>query len=109
MKSPHLLTWAASNVRIAIGIRGRVSALQAHLMREVAIRPGQEEVFIKFDSTLWLGVDLHHPALDPIGIELVIDCAVERIGEVDTVSITTDLHHLRSTIKRLTALRMRSA
>jgi hypothetical protein len=63
-------------------------------MRQVAIGPGQEEVFVKFDPALWLGVDHDHPALDPIGIELVIDCAVERIGEVDAASIATDLDHI---------------
>jgi hypothetical protein len=31
---------------ITIGVRGRVSALQAHLMREVAIWPRQEKVFV---------------------------------------------------------------
>src|SRR6476660_7683557 len=78
-------------------------------MREVAIRPGQEKVFVKFDPALWLGVDLDHPALDPIGIKLAIDCAVERIGEVDAAPIATHLYHLRSAIKRLTLLRMRGA
>src|SRR4249919_325420 len=78
-------------------------------MRQVAIGPGQEEVFVKFDPTLWLGVDLDHPSLDPIGIKLAIDCAVERIGEVDAASIATDLYHLGSAIKRLTAPWMRGA
>jgi hypothetical protein len=52
------------------------------------------------DHALWLGVDLGHPALDPIGITLVINSAVERIGEVDAASIATDFDHLRPTFKR---------
>ena len=78
-------------------------------MREVAIRPRQEEVFVKFYPALWFGVDLDHPSLDPIGIELPIDSTVERVSEVDATSIATDLYHLGSAIKRLTTLRMRSA
>jgi len=61
-------------------------------MREVAIQPRQEEVFVKFYPALWLGVDLDHPALDPLGIELSIDSTVERVGEVDATSIATDLY-----------------
>jgi hypothetical protein len=83
--------------------------LQAYLMRQVAIGPGQEEVSVKLHSALWLGVDLNHPALHPIGIELVIDCTVERISEVDAASIATDFDHLRPTVKRPMALRMRGA
>jgi len=73
-------------------------------MREVALGPRQEEVFVKFYPALWLGVDLDHPSLDPIGIELSIDSTVERVGEVDATSIATDLYHLGSAIKRLMAL-----
>jgi hypothetical protein len=71
-------------------------------MREVALGPRQEEVFVKFYPALWLGID--RPSLDPIGIELSIDSTVERVGEVDATSIATDLYHLGSAIKRLMAL-----
>jgi len=94
--------------RVTIGIRGRVSALQAHLMRQVALGPGQEEIVIKRDPALGLRVDLDHPALDPVWIKLVVNGAVERIGEVDAASIATDLDHLRATIEGLMVLRMRS-
>ena len=60
-------------------------------MREVALRPRQEEVFVEFDSALWFGVDLDHPSLDPIGIELPIDSTVERVGDVNATSIATNL------------------
>src|SRR5262247_3784307 len=78
-------------------------------MRQVALGPGEKEVFVKRDPALWGGVDLDHPALDPVGIKLVINRAIERIGEVDAASIATDLDHLRPTVKRLMAPRMRSA
>jgi hypothetical protein len=67
--------------------------LQAYLMRQVALGPGEKEVFVKRDPAPWPGIDLDHPALDPIRIKLIIDCAVERIGEVDAASIATDLDH----------------
>jgi len=83
--------------------------LQAYLMRQVAIGPGEKEVLVKFHPAIWLGVDLDHPALNPVGIKLVINGAVERIGKVDAASIATDFDHLRPTVKRPMALRMRSA
>src|SRR4029453_4191313 len=94
----NLLGWAPSISWIGIGIRGRVSALQAHLVGEGARRARQEGVFVEFDSALWFGVDLDHPSLDPIGIELPIDSTVERVGEVDATSMATNLYHLGSAI-----------
>ena len=54
-------------LRVAIGIRGRVPALQAYLMRQVTIGPGQEKVFVKLDPALWLGVTLTIQPLIPSG------------------------------------------
>src|SRR5680860_1058729 len=81
---------------IAIGVGGAVAALQTHLMRAVALRPGHEEARIEFDAAIGASVELDHPALDPVGIELRIDCAIERIGKVDPLPVTADLDHLRA-------------
>src|SRR5947209_6059008 len=65
-------------------------------MRSMRRRPLHEELGIERDATPRLGIELHHPTIDPVGIELRIDGAVERIGEVDAAAVTADLDHLRS-------------
>src|SRR5215813_1876226 len=82
--------------RITVRIRRAVATLEPHLMRAVRGRPLDEELLVKHEATVGLGVELHHPALDAIGIELRIDGAIKRIGEVDGLAVPADLHHLRS-------------
>ena len=38
-----------------------------------------------------VGVELHHPSIHSFGIELLIDRAIKRIGEVNPPPITADL------------------
>src|ERR1700730_13650567 len=68
-------------------------------MRSMALWPFDEEFRVELDSALGLGVKLYHPALDSIGIELGIDRAVERVGEIDAPTIAADLHHLRAAVE----------
>src|ERR1700758_3361235 len=82
--------------RIAIGIRRAVAALEAHLMRPVRRRPVYKESGIEREAALRIGVELDHPALDAIGIELRIDGAVQGIREIHTPAVAADLHHLRA-------------
>src|SRR5215469_6967917 len=66
--------------RIAIRIRRAVAALQPDLMRQVPFRPGQKELRIEGNAAVRIGVELHHPAIEPALVELRIDGAVERVG-----------------------------
>src|SRR5947209_18922847 len=68
-------------------------------MRSMALRPIDEELRIERNPAIRAGVELHHPAVDPFGIELRIDGAVERIGEVDAFAIAADLDHLGAAIE----------
>src|ERR1051325_7205452 len=88
-----------SPLRIAIGIRGAVAALQANLVRALPFRPVDEEFRIEGHAAVRLDVELHHPAIDAFRIELRIDRAVERIGEIDAPPVTADLDHLRAAIE----------
>src|ERR1700730_9376368 len=56
---------------IAERVRGGVAAFQPDLVRPLALE-SDEEIRIHGDPTLLVGVDLHHPTLDPVGIELWI-------------------------------------
>src|SRR5947209_15245893 len=86
-------------LRIAIRIGRAVAALQADLMRPMALRPIDEELRIERNPAIRARVELHHPAVDSLGIELRIDGAVKRIGEVDALPVAADLHHLRPAIE----------
>src|SRR5258708_1810823 len=86
--------------RIAIGIRRAVAAFKTHLVRPVRRRPVHEEFGIEGDAAFWIGVELDHPSLDAIGIELWIDGAVQRVGEIDATAVAADLHHLRAAAER---------
>ena len=48
-----------------------------------------------------LGVELHHPAVEAVVIELRVDRAVERVGEIDALPVAADLHHLRAAVRAL--------
>src|SRR5215831_15998252 len=72
----------------AIGIRRRVASLQAHLVRQQTLRPVDEKVGVKLDAAARLGVDLHHPSLESVRIELGIDRPVERAREINSPAVT---------------------
>src|SRR5262245_42306909 len=82
--------------RIAIRSHGAVAALEPHLVGAVRSQPLDEELRIEGDAAGRIGVELHHPALDAVRIELRVDGAVERVGEIDALAVAADLHHLRS-------------
>src|SRR5436190_2020904 len=72
-------------------------------------RPVDEEIAVKLDAAGGIGIELHHPALETIGIKLRIDRAVERVGEIHAPAVTADLDHLRSAIQRTIRLWMSGA
>src|SRR5260370_31983303 len=86
--------------RIAIGIRRAVAAFKTHLARPVRRRPVHKESGIESDAAFRIGVELDHPTLDAIGIELWIDGAVQRVGEIDATAVAADLHHLVAAAER---------
>src|SRR5579883_2134565 len=86
--------------RIAVRIGRGVAALETHLMRQVAGWPVDEEVAIQFDAAFRLGLYLRHPTLEAVRIELRIDRAVERVGEIYPPAVAADLDHLRSPVER---------
>ena len=80
---------------VAERIRRAVPTLQAHLMWPELLGPFDEEALIETDSTLGLRIDFHHPAVEPFRIQLLVDCAVERVREVDVPAIAADLSAYR--------------
>src|SRR6478752_6411867 len=81
-------------LRVAIGVRRAIAALQPDLMRTMRFWPGDEKPLIERDAALGLGVELDHPAFDPFRIELIVDRPIERVGEIDPAPIAADLDHL---------------
>src|SRR3954449_6034658 len=91
---------ASFRLRVAIRVRGGVAAIQPHL---VCAQPVEldEEPLIKFHSALRVHIELHHPTLQSIRVELLVPRGVERIGEIDALAVAADLDHLWATVKRL--------
>src|SRR5947209_17270273 len=63
-------------------------------MRQPALGPIEEEFGIEGETALGLGVELHHPAVEAALVELWVDRAVERVGEIDAPPVAADLDHL---------------
>src|SRR5690242_21771356 len=88
-------------------IRRRVPAFESHLVR-ARLAEVDEEVRVDGEAAVRGGVELHHPAGESVGVELVVPRAVERVGEVDATAVAADLYHLR-TAGEYAALRVRRA
>src|SRR5207302_796792 len=97
---------ATAGSRIAVGIRRAVAAFEPHLMRQMRCGPVDEEIAVKRNAAVRSSIELHHPALEPVGIELRIDRAVERVGEIDALAVTADLDHLWAAIEGAISLGM---
>src|SRR5437016_4249169 len=91
---------AAGRSRITVSIRRGIPTLQPDLMRPVARLEWHEELRIELESRGRGGVALHHPAADAVGVELAVPGAVQRVSEVDTLTVTAHLDHLRPAIDR---------
>ena len=52
------------------------------------------------DAAVRSGIQLHHPAPNACGIELLVPGAIQRIGEVDALAVPADFHHLRAAAER---------
>src|ERR1043165_8155578 len=69
-------------------------------MWSLALGELDEEVRVDPEGPSRLGVELDHPALDPVGIELRIPARVQRVGQVDALAVAADLDHLRAAVDR---------
>src|SRR5215208_2624693 len=81
---------------IAERICGSIASLQSHLM-QTHFTGLDEEIRIQFHSAIGVGVDTDHPALEQVGIELVIPGAVQAICYVDALGVPANLDHLGAT------------
>src|SRR5262249_36636460 len=89
--------WPTSTgLRIAVRIRRAVAAFEADLVRQLPLRPGHEEFRVEVDAAAFAGIELHHPAVEAAFVELGVDGAIERVGEIDAPAVAADLHHLRA-------------
>src|SRR5262249_47611440 len=86
-------------LRIAIGVGRAVAALQPHLVWPVALRPVDEEFRVEANAAFGLGIELDHPAVNAVGIELRIDRPIEGVGEIDPPPVAADLDHLRAAVE----------
>src|SRR5438128_1115940 len=93
--------------RVAERIRRAVAALQVNLMRTFALER-DEKIRIERDAAGRVDVDLGDPSANAVGIELLVQRRVERVGHVDTAAVTADFEHLRRAID-LAGLGMRRA
>ena len=87
-------------LRIAVGVRRGIAALQADLVRSL-VAEVEEEVRVEAHPPVGIGIELDQPALDALGIELRVPGHVERVGQVDAAPIPADFDHLRPAIERL--------
>src|SRR6266567_3097304 len=63
-----------------------------------------QEFFIEFDPAIRVCIDLHHPALYTVGVELLVPRGVERVREVDALAVAADFDHLRTAVQSLPGL-----
>src|SRR5258705_14006854 len=90
--------------REAVRIGAGVTALQVNLVRTHAVAL-DESGLIELDAAVRAHVDLGQPALDAVGIELIVPRAIQRVGHVEALAVTADLDHLRCTVERFVRTR----
>src|SRR5215208_3158467 len=85
---------------VAIRVGGTVSAFQPDLVRAIAIKL-YEEIRINAKAARRVGVQLDHPTLQALGIELLVPGVVERVCKVNPPPVATHLDHLRCAVQWL--------
>src|ERR1700756_1808884 len=58
-----------------------------------------KELFVELHRALRIQIDFRHPALNAIGIKLLVPRRVERVGKVAALAVAADLDHLRTTVE----------
>src|SRR4051812_6205346 len=82
-----------SSRREAVRVARGVAALEADLMGPLAVELDEE---VGVDGQGAVVVELDHPAVDALGVELRIPARVQRVREVDALAVATHLDHLRA-------------
>src|SRR6266851_6155533 len=67
-----------------------------------------EELAVELEATVVTDVELRDPALQPVGVELVVPGFVQAVRDVDALAIAADLDHLGTAVERA-GVRMRGA
>src|SRR5680860_914874 len=89
--------------------RRTIAAFETNLVRAVAVER-HEKIRIDFEAAVGVRVELHHPALHALRVELLVPGVIERVGEIHALAVAAHLHHLRRAAQRLIRmLRMRCA
>src|SRR5262245_4242555 len=60
-----------------------------------------EKVLVERHAAIRTGIELDHPTTHAVGIELLIPRRIKRVGEIDSLTIAGDFHHLRTARERL--------
>src|ERR1700674_972063 len=84
--------------RIAVRVGRGVSALEVDLVGAL-LKLGEESI-LQAETAAGLGIDEGGPALDTFGVELLLPARVQRVGQIDSLAIATDLDHLRPAVQR---------
>src|SRR3954449_3253344 len=78
--------------REAVRVARRVAAREANLVRALA---GELDVEVGVDLQVAVAVELDHPAVDALRVELAVPARVERVRQVDALAVAAHLDHLR--------------
>src|SRR4051812_50153318 len=79
--------------REAVRVARRVAAGQADLVRALA---GELDVEVGVDLEVAVAVELDHPAVDALRVELAVPRRVQRVRQVDALAVAAYLDHLRA-------------
>src|SRR3954451_18472679 len=80
--------------REAVRVARRVAAGQADLVRALA---GELDVELRVDLEVAVAVELDHPAVNALRVELAVPGRVQRGRQVDALPVAAHLAHLRLT------------
>src|SRR3954462_429223 len=76
-------------VRVARGVAPR----ETDLVRPLAVELEEE---VRVDREVAVAVELDHPAVDALGVELLVPAGVRRVRQVDALAVAAHLDHLRA-------------
>src|SRR5580698_9354527 len=80
-----------------------------HLMA-AQITEFKKEFPVELHAAVGLGIDLYHPALNSVRIELYVPRRIKRVRKIDPTSVAAQLHHLEAAVQwRTGILRMARA
>src|ERR1700752_5544469 len=60
-----------------------------------------KELFVELHPALWVQIDFRHPALNAIGIKLLVPRGIEGVSKVAALAVAADFDHLRTAVESL--------